>query len=132
MPACAPRYEPRLVEAIIAVDEPTLPIAETVRRVGVVAERLGLTRPSYVHVRRYVVEHRQREEAARARRREIRGILGEASWDGTLNRRVVNAYELTADIGEALAREQLRAPPKPASGSEPQARVRVGVRSSPP
>jgi hypothetical protein len=132
MTASAPRYDPRLLEAIAALDEPGMPIAETVRRVGLVAERLDLTRPSYVHVRRYVVEHRRREAAARARRHEIREILVEAYWDATLNRRFVDPYEIAARITEARAREQLLAPANPPRGSEPQTRSGVGVRSSQP
>jgi len=51
------------VRAIARVDDPSLPIAETVRRLGLVAEELGVPRPSYVHMRRYVVEHRERPGA---------------------------------------------------------------------
>jgi len=54
MPAAAPRYDQRLLDAIRRVDDDTEPIAETCRRVGEVATALGLPRPSYVHVRRIV------------------------------------------------------------------------------
>ena len=91
----------------MAVDDTTLPVAETARRVGAVADALGLTRPSYVHVRRYVVAHRQREAAARARRRAIREILVETYVDATTGRRFVDAYELADRLAEANARATL-------------------------
>ena len=100
MTASAPRYDPRLVRAIARVDDPSLPIAETVRRLGLVAEELGVPRPSYVHMRRYVVEHREREEAARARRQAVREILFEAYWDATMGK-LVNAYEVADRLREA-------------------------------
>ena len=66
MPAAAPRYDQRLLDAIRRVDDDTEPIAETCRRVGDVATELGVPRPSYVHVRRIVRMERER----RQRRRE--------------------------------------------------------------
>lgn len=51
MPASAPRIDERLVAALARLDDPTLPIAETNRRLGAVAEALGLHRPSYQQVR---------------------------------------------------------------------------------
>ena len=50
----------RLVAAIARLDDPTLPIAETNRRLGMVAEGLGLIRPSYQQVRVIVHELRSR------------------------------------------------------------------------
>src|SRR5262245_38562936 len=47
----APRISGRLIEAIVRFDDSSRPIAETYRRVGGEAERLGLTRPSYQRVR---------------------------------------------------------------------------------
>ena len=88
------------MRAIARVDDPSLPIAETVRRLGLVAEELGVPRPSYVHMRRYVVEHREREEAARARRQAVREILFEAYWDATMGK-LVNAYEVADRLREA-------------------------------
>jgi hypothetical protein len=49
--ASAPRIDERLVAALARLDDPTLPIAETNRRLGLVAEALGLCRPSYQQVR---------------------------------------------------------------------------------
>src|SRR5262245_65829692 len=47
----APRISGRLIEAIVRFDDSSRPIAETYRRVGGEAERVGLTRPSYQRVR---------------------------------------------------------------------------------
>ena len=75
MPNAAPRYHPKLLELIVALDDDTQPIAETCRRAGDAAERLGLSRPSYVHVRRIVVA----ERAARRRRKKLREPLVDAA-----------------------------------------------------
>ncbi len=66
---CSPRLDERLVAVIAQVDDPRVPIAETNRRVGTVAERLGQKRPSYQQVR--VVTH----ELRRLRRSPSRGRL---------------------------------------------------------
>ena len=89
----APRYDHRLVEAIQALDDPRRPIAETCRRVGVVAERLRLPRPSYVHVRRYVLAERDRREADRLRKEALRDLAEEVVTDALLSR-FVHAYEV--------------------------------------
>jgi hypothetical protein len=57
--AIAPRISPRLLEAIARLDDRAIPIAETSRRVGAEAERLGLRRPSYERVRELVHELRR-------------------------------------------------------------------------
>jgi hypothetical protein len=54
----APRISPRLVEAIVRLDDARSPIAELNRRVGEEAERLGLRRPSYQRVRELVHQSR--------------------------------------------------------------------------
>jgi hypothetical protein len=51
MPHAAPRIDSRLVAGIARLDDPRRPIAETHRRVGALAERVGLPRPSYEQVR---------------------------------------------------------------------------------
>jgi len=71
MPDVAPRYHPKLLALIAALDDDAQPIAETCRRAGDAAERLGLSRPSYVHVRRIVLA----ERAANRRRKELREPL---------------------------------------------------------
>ncbi|HEY7003056.1 MAG TPA: hypothetical protein VH281_02145 [Gaiellaceae bacterium] len=47
----APRIDSRLVAAAERLDDPRVSIAETNRRVGMVAGELGLVRPSYEQVR---------------------------------------------------------------------------------
>jgi hypothetical protein len=59
MPSFAPRIGPRLLAAIVRLDDKKVPIAETCRRVGAEAELLGLTRPSYQRVRELVHEARR-------------------------------------------------------------------------
>jgi hypothetical protein len=49
--AFAPRIDSRLAAAAERLDSRTVPIAETNRRVGQVAEELELPRPSYEQVR---------------------------------------------------------------------------------
>jgi hypothetical protein len=61
----APRIDERLVAALGRLDDPTLPIAEINRRLGVVAEALGLTRPSYQQVRVIVHELRSKSRSPR-------------------------------------------------------------------
>ena len=63
MLAFAPRISHRLLEAIVRIDDESVPIAETYRRVADHADRLRLPRPSYQRVR--VLVH----EARRLRRR---------------------------------------------------------------
>jgi hypothetical protein len=96
----APRYDDRIVEAIRMLDDRTESMAEISRRVGVAAARFGLPKPSYVHVRRFIVVHREREDAEAARRAEIREILMEAYLD-FYRGRVVDAYEVADRIRDA-------------------------------
>ena len=60
MPDQAPRIHPALLAALARIDRKRTPIAETHRRLGRLAERLGMTRPSYEQVRVLVHEHRRR------------------------------------------------------------------------
>ena len=55
----APRISPRLVEALVRLDDTRVPIAEVNRRLGREAERLGLPRPSYQRVRELVHQSRR-------------------------------------------------------------------------
>lgn len=96
----APRYDGRILDAVRALDDRTESMAEISRRVGVAAAQLGLPKPSYVHVRRYIVAHREEEDAERARRDEIRKILWDAYYD-FMQSRVVDAYEVADRIREA-------------------------------
>jgi AraC-like DNA-binding protein len=61
MPDAAPRIDERLVAALVRLDRPERPIAETHRRVGAIAEALGLSRPSYEQTR--VIVHTLRSQA---------------------------------------------------------------------
>jgi hypothetical protein len=63
----APRISPRLVAAVERFDDPTVPIAETARRVCAEAERLGQPRPSYEQLR--VLVH-----ASRRPRRQVSAV----------------------------------------------------------
>jgi hypothetical protein len=60
MTVSAPRIDARLVAAIERLDDPAVPIAETNRRVGEIAEAIGFARPSYEQVRTIVHHARQR------------------------------------------------------------------------
>jgi hypothetical protein len=59
MTTIAPRIRKELLEAVVRHDKRTHPIAETCRRVGRDAERLGLTRPSYQRIRELVHQSRR-------------------------------------------------------------------------
>jgi hypothetical protein len=96
----APRYDRRLLEAVRALDDRAESMAEISRRVGAAAAQLGLPKPSYVHLRRYIVAHREEEDAERARRDEIRQILYDAHYD-FMRSRVVDAYDIAERIREA-------------------------------
>ena len=74
-----PRISRRVLETIVRADDPTVPIAETYRRVARDAERHGYTRPSYEQVR--VLLHR-------ARRISKRPTTTDVLLDITFSRRV--------------------------------------------
>jgi hypothetical protein len=107
----APRYDPFILEALSALDDRSVPIAEVCRRVGRAAAETGLTRPSYVHLRRLVLAERARKDAERARQQEIRAIVADVAEDLLVGRRV-NAYEVADRVRDARG-------PR-VSGSEPQ------------
>jgi hypothetical protein len=58
----APRISLRLLRELERLDDPTVSIAETCRRIGAAADRLGLPRPSYQRLRVLVHEHRRLRE----------------------------------------------------------------------
>jgi hypothetical protein len=58
MVTMAPRISRYVLESVFKLDDRTVPIAETYRRVASAAERLGYTRPSYEQIRTCV--HRAR------------------------------------------------------------------------
>lgn len=63
MVVIAPRIDSRLVAALVRVDDPNVPIAETNRRLGRLAAALGLPKPSYEQVRVIVHQIRARKQA---------------------------------------------------------------------
>jgi hypothetical protein len=96
----APRYDPRILELAAALDDGRAPMAETCRRVGAAAGALGLFRPSYAHLRRFLVAKREEDEALRRRRDELRRIAVDVYLDLSRSYRV-NAYEVSERIREA-------------------------------
>lgn len=68
MLAFAPRISPRLRDLLVRLDDRSVPIAETNRRLGAEAARLGLPRPSYQRVRELVLEFRRLKRASIALR----------------------------------------------------------------
>lgn len=70
----APRISPRLLQALPRLDRSDQPIAETNRRVGRLATRLGLYRPSYQQIRVHV----RRIRLLRALRARRRAVIGNA------------------------------------------------------
>ena len=54
----ASHFSPRLLDKVDEFSEQAVPIAEINRRVGVEAQRLGVTKPSYERVRQLVHEAR--------------------------------------------------------------------------
>ena len=63
--AVSPRLDRRLLDAAEALDDPREPYAATWRRVGVVAEQLGLVRPGYDSIRLALRAHRRRRQEFR-------------------------------------------------------------------
>ena len=96
----APRYDPRIVDAVRRLDDERVSMAETCRRVGDAAVALGLPRPSTVHLRRLV-------RAERERAREIDGVL-ESVFSETLGGRAPRLVAANARVHEAELRARLR------------------------
>jgi hypothetical protein len=61
----APRLDRRLLERVVRLDDPSVPIAETYRRSREDAAQLDIPRPSYECVRQLI--HDARRERARRR-----------------------------------------------------------------
>ena len=91
----APRYDDRLLDLIRRLDDRSVPMAEVVRRVGAAAERLGIARPSYAHVRRLL-------HVERAKRDAILEVVRDIERDVRTGR-LVDAYEVADRIAEARA-----------------------------
>lgn len=63
MYAAAPRLDPRLLKALVRLDDDSVPILETYRRSREIAARLDIPRPSYECVR--LLLHDARRQKAR-------------------------------------------------------------------
>ena len=92
MAVSAPRLDIRLIAAIERLDGSHRPIAETNRQIGLVAEALGLPRPSYEQVRKIV--HAQR--AGRRRSSEIGPVLLDVAFRVAPPEAVLDALAGTA------------------------------------
>jgi hypothetical protein len=96
----APRYDVRILDALRALDEPDVPIAELNRRIGAIAEAMGFPRPSYVHVRRYVIADRERRAGDQARRNELRELFLDVYVDA-MRGKVIDPYDVAQRFREA-------------------------------
>ena len=66
----APRVERRFLDRAAQLDDRSVPIAETYRRVRDLAEQMGIPRPSYERLRLHLRATRRREED-RTRTRDL-------------------------------------------------------------
>lgn len=98
--ASAPRYDDEILGAIRELDDRRESIAEICRRVAAQAELSGLTRPSYVHVRRLV-------RAERLRQDEIRELVAKIIED-MARRRPVDVYEVSEALADIASRDRFR------------------------
>jgi len=78
MTRCSARVDSRLVAALVRLDDSARPMAETHRRIGLIADELGVPRPSYERIRCLVRMHR---------RRPLEPGIGETLLDVALQRR---------------------------------------------
>jgi hypothetical protein len=101
VPKAAPRYDPRLLTAARAMDDESKPMAETCRQVGALAERLGVPRPSYVHLRRFL-------RAERLRRQELRELIGDV-LDDVARHRPVDTYVIADRLSDIEGHRRIRA-----------------------
>jgi hypothetical protein len=98
----APRYDARLVAALVDLDDRSLAIAEICRRLGDVAASIGVPRPSYVHVRRLVRAKREYEDVEREQRAALRAIGGDVVTKIMLGR-FVDPYDVAERVRIARA-----------------------------
>jgi hypothetical protein len=84
MPVSSPRLDRRLRRAAIKLDRREEPMAETWRRVGRIAWKLDLPRPSYDTVRLIVREHRRSRAEAHELLEPVLSDLAQgrvSAWD---------------------------------------------------
>ncbi len=74
MYSAAPRLDSRLLALIARVDDHSLPIAETHRRVREICAELGIPRPSYERVRQHVHDVRRRNDLLREKQKTLLAI----------------------------------------------------------
>jgi hypothetical protein len=98
MPVASPRLDRRLLLAAKKVDRADESMAETWRKVGRIAWKLGLPRPSYETIRIVVREHRRR-------RAEVHELLQPVLADLIQGR--VSAW----DVARAIEATNLMRPP---------------------
>ena len=106
----APRYDRRIIDALRALDDRSVSIAEVNRRVGARVARRGITRPSYVHLRRLVHMHRLWQDAQRLLRAELRAITADVARRLLLGLRV-DAYDVGGRVQEARLLADFHPPP---------------------
>jgi hypothetical protein len=75
--AAGPRLDRRYLRRIGRLDDPTVPIAETYRRVRELAAEMDVPRPSYERVRIHIRTVRSRK----ARRTEARELALQLAWN---------------------------------------------------
>jgi len=94
--------DPRIAVLVADLDEVDAAAAETWRQVASAAERLGMRRPSYGHVRRLVrIERRRRQLEAAGRE-----VLGRAATTLAAGR-VPSAVLVLERLRELQSREEL-------------------------
>jgi hypothetical protein len=100
----------RLVQLVAHFDRPDHSAAETWRQVSLAAERVGLNRPSYQHIRRLVRIERRLQEL-RAQRREVwsdaaarnaAGLVPSVAWTLSRVRELQRAEELVVQEHKPL------------------------------
>src|SRR5215213_4287939 len=97
----APRYHPVVVELVRGLDDRSVPIAETARRVGDAVQLLGFVRPTYPHLRRLIVAQRQWAVAEDEHRAAIRRVLADVTAAVLAGRAPPNPYVLAERVAEA-------------------------------
>ena len=113
----------RVAALVLALDRDEVPFAATWREVGAAAERLGLPRPSYGHVRRLALVLRRRRALRDAAWAAVRDA-GTALAGG----RVPDAPALLLDLRELKLAEELvfqehKAFSSPAARAGPEAQL---------
>ena len=78
-------------------------MAETARRVGTAAQRMGLIRPTYPHMRRLIRAERALRAAERAQREAMRELVADVV-DDFIRGSMIHAYEIADRAGEIRSR----------------------------